>query len=340
MKLESDSEIKNDLKEVLTAGNRAKNLVKQILAFSRQAKEEKMPVQMGLIAKEALKLLRSSLPTTIDIRQNILSKSIVLSDPTQLHQIVMNLCTNAAHAMQAKGGILEITLTDVALDPDFCLSHPEIQPGAFLKLSVSDTGCGITPEVMNRLFDPFFTTKDKDEGTGLGLSVVHGIVKDCGGTITVYSEPDKGATFNLYFPIIKSTAKEKPGEYTITPTGTERILVVDDEKVIIDISKKILSSLGYAVEARTSSLEALELFKVMPDKFDLVITDMTMPQMTGDMLARELMKIRPDIPVILCTGFSEKITQEKAEIMGIKAFLMKPLLKEEMAHTIRRVLDE
>ena len=340
MKLGADSEIKDDLKEVLTAGVRAKDLVKQIMTFSRQTKEEKMPVQVGLIVTEALKLIRSSLPTIIDIRQNILSKSIVLSDPTQFHQIVMNLCTNAAHAMQEKGGILEVTLTDVMLDSDFVLTYPEILPGAYQKLTVSDTGHGITPEAMNRIFDPFFTTKSKDQGTGLGLSVVHGIVKDYGGTITVYSEPDKGTTFNLYFPIIEGKAGERHKEDTIIPTGTERILVVDDEKAIIDIIKRTLTSLGYVVEARTSSLEALELFKVMPDKFDLFITDMTMPQMTGDKLALELIKIRPDIPVILCTGFSENVTQERADTIGIKAFLLKPLLREEMAHTIRKVLDE
>jgi two-component system cell cycle sensor histidine kinase/response regulator CckA len=340
MKLESDSEIKDDLKEVLTAGSRAKDLIKQILAFSCQTKEERMPVQMELIVKEALKLLRSTLPTTIDMRENIWSKSVILSDPTQLHQIVMNLCTNAAHAMREKGGILETTLTDVMLDSDFVSTHPDIHPGAYQKLTVSDTGHGIKLEVMNQIFDPFFTTKGVDEGTGLGLSVVYGIVKDCGGTITVYSEPDKGTTFNLYFPILKGTAEEKTSEYTIIPTGTERILLVDDEKPIVNIITKILSSLGYDVQSRTSSIEALELFKAMPKKFDMVITDMTLPQMSGDALAQELMKIRPDLPVILCTGFSENITKEKAETMGIKVFLMKPLLKEEMAHAIRRVLDE
>jgi CheY-like chemotaxis protein len=295
---------------------------------------------MELIVKEALKLLRSTLPTTIDMRENIWSKSVILSDPTQLHQIVMNLCTNAAHAMREKGGILETTLTDVMLDSDFVSTHPDIHPGAYQKLTVSDTGHGIKLEVMNQIFDPFFTTKGVDEGTGLGLSVVYGIVKDCGGTITVYSEPDKGTTFNLYFPILKGTAEEKTSEYTIIPTGTERILLVDDEKPIVNIITKILSSLGYDVQSRTSSIEALELFKAMPKKFDLVITDMTLPQMSGDALAQELMKIRPDLPVILCTGFSENITKEKAETMGIKVFLMKPLLKEEMAHAIRRVLDE
>ncbi|MEW6672967.1 MAG: ATP-binding protein [Thermodesulfobacteriota bacterium] len=340
IKLEPESEVRDDLKAVLTAGERAKELVRQILAFSRQAQKEKMPVQTGLIVKEALKLIRSSLPTTIEIRQNILSKSVILSDPTEFHQIVMNLCTNAAYAMREKGGILEITLTDVKLDSNFSSTHLEIQPGAYQKLTVSDTGHGIKPEVLNRIFDPFFTTKPKDEGTGLGLSVVHGIVKDCGGTITVYSELDEGSTFNLYFPIIEGKAEEKQGEHVNIPTGIERILVVDDDKAIVDITQKNLTSLGYEVKVRTSSLEALELFKAMPDKFDLVITDMTMSQMTGDHLASEMMKIRPDVPVILCTGFSENITREKSETIGIKAFLVKPLLKQEMAHTIRMVLDQ
>lgn len=340
MKIESDSEVKDDIKKVLTAADRAKSLVKQILTFSRQTQEEQKPIQMSLITKEALKLLRSSLPATIDIRQNIQSKSLILSNPTQLHQILMNLCTNGAHAMQEKGGILEVNLSDVVLDSDFVSTHPEIQPGAYQKLTVSDTGYGMTPDIQSRIFDPFFTTKPLAEGTGLGLPVVYGIVKDCGGTITVYSEPDKGTTFNLYFPSIENELEEKPGEYTVIPTGSEHILFVDDEKPIVDITRKILTYLGYVVDVRTSSLETLELFKAMPDKFDLVITDMTMPQMTGDALAQELMKIQPDLPVILCTGFSEKITKKKAETMGIKAFLMKPLLKEEMAHTIRRVLDE
>ena len=340
MKLAADSEICSDIKEVLTAGNRAKRLVGQILTFSRQNKKEKRPVQVGLIAQEALKLLRSSLPATIDIRKNIQSHALVLSDPTQLHQIFMNLCTNSAHAMRGKGGILEVTLSDQEIDSNFVSAHPGIQPGTYLKLTVSDTGHGIPSEIMDFIFDPFFTTKDKGAGTGLGLSVVHGIVEGCGGTMTVYSEPDQGTTFNLFFPIIETTLDEKSEKYTIIPTGTEHILFVDDEKPICDLARQVLALLGYVVEIRTSSIEALALFKSKPGHFDLVITDMTMPQMTGDALARKLMTIRPDIPVIICTGFSENITQEKATTMGLKAFLMKPLLKEEMAHTIRRVLDE
>jgi PAS domain S-box-containing protein len=340
MKIEADSEIKGDIKEVLLASDRAKDLVKQILAFSRQGKDEQIPVQMGLIVNEALNLLKASLPTTIDIRKNIQSKSIILSDPSQLHQIIMNLGTNAAYAMREKGGVLEVSLTDVSLDSDFVSTHHEIQPGDYLKLSVSDTGHGMTDEVQRQIFDPFFSTKPVGEGTGMGLSVVYGIIKNCGGAITVYSEPEKGTTFNLYCPIIESEEDEEPVKDMIIHRGSEHILFVDDEKSILESTKKILEMLGYVVDIRISSLEALELFKAMPDQFDLVITDMTMPHMTGDILAQELIKIRPDIPVILCTGFSEKIARGKAEVMGIKAFLMKPLLKEEMSRTVRMVLDE
>ena len=255
-------------------------------------------------------------------------------------QIFKDIVETIHHPLLVLDPELKVTIIDVEIDSEFCSSHPEIQPGAYLKLSISDTGCGIPPEVMSQIFDPFFTTKPKDKGTGLGLSVVRGIVKDCGGTITVYSEPEKGTVFQLYFPIIQSRAEEKPEGPTIISTGTERILVVDDEKAIVEIIQKNLISLGYAVEARTSSYEALELFKSMPGNFDLVVTDMTMPQMTGDRLARELIKIRPDLPVILCTGFSERMTNEKAERLGLKAFLQKPLLKSEMAYTIRKVLDE
>jgi PAS domain S-box-containing protein len=340
MKIEADSEIKGDIKEVLLASDRAKDLVKQILAFSRQGKDEQIPVQMGLIVNEALNLLKSSLPTTIDIRKNIQSKSIILSDPSQLHQIIMNLGTNAAYAMREKGGVLEVSLTDVSLDSDFVSTHHEIQAGEYLKLSVSDTGHGMTDEVQRQIFDPFFSTKPIGEGTGMGLSVVYGIIKNCSGAITVYSEPEKGTTFNLYCPIIESEEDEEPVKDMIIHRGSEHILFVDDEKTILESTKKILEMLGYVVDIRISSLEALELFKAMPDQFDLVITDMTMPHMTGDILAQELIKIRPDIPVILCTGFSEKIARGKAEVMGIKAFLMKPLLKEEMSRTVRMVLDE
>ncbi len=339
MKSEADAKIHHYLKGVLDASTRAKNLIQQILTFSRQTKDEKKPVHLHIILQEALKLLRSTLPTTIDIRTTIQSDSVVLSDPTQLHQIIMNLCTNAAHAMGDKGGTINISLDDVDLGADFCSLHPEVQPGAYQRLTVGDTGCGMTPETLGQIFDPFFTTKEKGDGTGLGLSVVHGIVKSCGGMITVDSRPHQGTVFSIYFPIIASHVEEEVKEKKNIPTGTEHILIVDDEKAIIDITRRHLSTLGYTVTTMSGGREALSLFKANPAEFDLVITDMTMPQMTGDILARELMTIRPEIPVILCTGFSDKVNGETAKQIGIKALLIKPLLREEMANIVRRVLD-
>ncbi len=329
----------SNLKEVFKAGRRAKDLVKQILAFSRQSEQERQRLQVKYLTKEALKLLRSSLPTTIEIRQDIQSDSVVLADPTQIHQVLMNLCTNAGSAMQEKGGVLDVKLKDVELDTEFTSRHPDLKPGLYVNLTVSDTGHGMSPKVLERIFDPFFTTKEKGEGTGMGLSVVHGIVKSYGGTITAYSEPGKGSTFNVFLPVTEAKAEsEKKKEGTI-PKGKERILCIDDEQVLVDLGKQMLESLGYKVTAKTSSVEALKLFKSQPDMFDLIITDMTMPSMTGEELAKEVLAIRPDIRVILCTGFSAKIDKEKAKSIGIRAFVMKPILKQQMAETVREVLD-
>jgi CheY-like chemotaxis protein/two-component sensor histidine kinase len=322
--------------------------VKQILAFSRQAEEEKKPVQIGPIVKEALKLLRASLPTTIEFHQNIKPDlDNVLADPTQIHQVLMNLCTNASHAMREEGGILDVSLQNVSIvERGLHIVESEkseigLDPGQYLRLTVSDTGHGMTPEVLERIFDPYFTTKEKGEGTGLGLAVVHGIVKSYGGIITVQSDMGKGTTFHVYLPRIKREVTAGPesrlGEI---PTGNERILFIDDDPGLVDISKQMLEHLGYKLVTRTSSIEALKLFRAQPDKFDLVITDMTMPNMTGDKLAKELMEIRPDIPIILCTGYSERITEEKAKAMGIRAFTMKPLVIRDFANTIRKVLDQ
>ena len=337
---EEGTRLRSNLQTVLSAGERARDLVQQILAFSRQSETAFSPIQVKLITKEALRLLRAILPTTIEIRQDIQSDSMVLGDPTQIHQILLNLGTNADHAMREKGGLLEVTLADVGLDSLFTAKHPDIKPGTHLKLMVRDTGHGIPPHILDRIFDPFFTTKDKSEGTGMGLSVVHGIVKAHGGAITVQSEPGKGTVFNAFLPVIEKTiAMEAPIEKPLS-TGTERILFVDDEIPLVRLGKWILEPLGYDVTTRTSSIEALELFKAQPDRFDLVITDMTMPNLTGSELALKLGKIRPDIPIILCTGFSHEITAEKSKEMGIKAFLFKPILSEVMAETVRRVLDE
>ena len=338
--VENDTDLYSNLQEVFRAGNRAKGLVKHILTFSRQTEKERKPVQVKLIAKEAIKFFRSSLPTTIDIRADIQSNSLVLGDPTQVHQILMNLCTNAGHAMQKNGGVLDVKLEDVELDVDFTIAHPDMKPGAYINLVVRDTGCGIPSHVLDQIFDPFFTTKKTGEGTGMGLSVVHGIVGSYGGTITVKSEPGQGSTFNVYLPILEMHKEKEIITEEPIATGSECILFIDDEPVLANLGKQILESLGYDVVIRNSSIEALELFKAQPDRFDLVITDMTMPHMTGDDLAGKLIQIKPEIPVILCTGYSAKINEQLAMAMGIRAFVLKPFVKREIATKVREALDE
>ena len=329
-----------NLQEVLSAGNRARDLVKQILTFSRQVDHEQKPIQLKPQIKEALKMIRASIPSTIEIDQNLQSDELIMADPTQIHQILMNLCTNAAHAMENNGGRLTVSLMDADLDSEFISRHPNLKPGSYINLIISDTGHGISPDVMEKIFDPFFTTKEKGKGTGLGLSVVHGIVRSCGGEIFAYSEPGKGSTFKICLPVIKGRFKLEESAERPIPTGVERILFIDDEPVIMEMGKQILESLGYDVVARNSSIEALELFKEKKDNFDLVITDMTMPHITGEKLAEKLMQIRPDIPVILCTGFSSMIDERKALGIGIRAFITKPVLKREIAEAIREVLDK
>jgi PAS domain S-box-containing protein len=328
------------LQEVLIAGNRAKDLVMQILTFSRQVEQEQKPVQVKPIVKEALKLLRASIPSTIEIKENLQGNALVTGDSTQIHQVLMNLCTNAAHAMADDGGVLTISLYDANLDSEFVSSHPNLKPGPHVNIIVSDTGIGMPPEIIGKIFDPFFTTKEKGEGTGMGLSVVHGIVRSHGGDIYVSSEPGKGATFNVYLPAIKRRITPEEIVDKPIPTGTERILFIDDEPAIVTVGAQILEALGYHVVTRSSSIEALELFKIQKDRFDIVITDMTMPQMTGEKLAEELMKIRFDIPVILCTGFSSRIDEQEALNKGIRAFISKPIFKREIAEAVRRVLDQ
>lgn len=336
---EHNSALKSNLQEVLKAGNRAKNLVKQILAFSRQADQEIKPLQVKVIVKEALKLLRASLPATIEIQPDIKSDALVLADPTQIHQVLMNLCANAQHAMREKGGLLRVSLIDFEIGPGSTQQRLGIAAGNYLCIEVSDTGHGMSPVIMDRIFDPFFTTKARDEGTGMGLAVVHGIVNSYKGAITVGSEVGKGSTFKIYLPEIEremsAPAKAVPQNFK----GSESILFIDDEVALLDIGQQMLDRLGYHVTTKSSSLEALELFQAKPDQFDLVITDMTMPNLTGDKLAQEMLFIRPDIPVILCTGFSHLITEEKAKRIGIKEFVFKPIAINELARTIRNVLD-
>jgi nitrogen-specific signal transduction histidine kinase/CheY-like chemotaxis protein len=330
----------SNLKEVLNGAMRAKDMIQQILAFSRKADTVKKPIKVQSVVAESLKFLRTSIPTTIEIRQNIDADcSPILADSTQIHQVVMNLATNAYQVMREKGGVLELTLMEEQIRPKD--SGPDLSPGKYLKLTVSDTGHGMGETVMETIFDPYFTTKGPGEGTGMGLAVVHGIVKDHGGDIKVHSEPGKGATFHVYLPVIgtRSVQQEAIAAGSV-PTGTERILFVDDEEYLVFMTQQILGRLGYQVTSRTSSVEALEAFRAKPDEYDLVITDMTMPNMTGVELSTRLREIKPDIPILLCTGFSEMIDEDKAKNMGISAYIMKPILKDEIAGAIRRVLDK
>ena len=336
-----ESPLRGGLNQIYTGAIRASELVKQILTFSRQESSELTLMKMQPIIKEALKLIRSSIPTTIEIKQNLQSDcGAIKADPTQMHQIVMNLATNAYHAMEDTGGILNIRLKKIELEePD--LLNPDIKPGAYACLSISDTGKGIDKELIEKIFDPFFTTKQTGKGTGMGLSVVYGIVKNMNGAIHVYSEPEKGTEFHVYLPLAE-TVKEQQAIHTTTVIqgGTEHILLVDDEKTIIEMEQNMLQRLGYKVTSRSSSIEALEAFRAAPDKFDMVITDMAMPKMSGDKLSVEINKIRPGIPVLLCTGFSETMSEEKATSLGINGFLFKPIVMKDLSYKIREVLDK
>ncbi len=338
--VEKNSELEDDLQEVLQGGNRAKELVKQILAFARKSEEKIRPMQPSIIVKEVLKFIRSSIPTTIEIRQNINSDSLIMGNPTQIHQVIMNLCTNAAHAMEDHGGLLELSINDICFETVSKKENVDLKPGDYIRIRVSDTGTGIPDKIINSIFEPYFTTKGPGEGTGMGLSVVHGIVETYGGKITVDSRLGQGSTFTIYLPISKKRQLDRSYTPEDLPTGSEKILYVDDEATIAKMGKRALEQLGYSVETRTDSRDALELFRSKPDDFDLVMTDMTMPNMTGDVLASELISIRPGIPVILCSGFNKKVSDESATEIGIKAFVNKPFVKADLAKTIRKVLDK
>ena len=324
----------------MDAGLRGRELIRQMLTFSRQTPQEKKPLLLSTIVNETARFLRASIPSTISIRVNVESESgLILADPVQIQQVLTNLCTNAAHAMREKGGTLDIALSDFSVAPSNGDPHG-IAPGLYMRLTVRDTGVGIPREIVDKIFDPFFTTKKLGEGTGLGLSVVMGIVKQSQGYITVESKPGRGSTFTVYFPkvaekpIADAVASDEP-----IPTGSERILFVDDEKPLVLMGEALLAELGYEVTSRTSSREALELLKQDASRFDLVITDQTMPEITGVELAREILAIRPELPVILCTGFSHLVDADSAKAAGIKGFVMKPLTKREIARTVRAVLD-
>jgi len=330
-----------DLDKVLEAGHRAATLVKQILSFSRQADTERIPLQAGHIAKEAIKLLRPVLPSTIAIRQRIETNCTpILADPTQVHQILMNLCTNAFHAMEQTGGTLEITLKDCELSAEELRQQPNVAPGRFAVLSIGDTGQGIAPEIRDKIFDPYFTTKEVGKGTGMGLAIIHGIISSYGGFVTCESEPGTGTVFRVFFPAIAQKISPVDTHVAADLPGTERILLVDDEEILASLGRTMLERLGYAVTVRTSSQEALSTFANQPDRFDAVITDQTMPGMTGVELARRMLHIRPDLPIILCTGYSTLINEEQIKAEGIRGFAMKPLTKKELSTLLRQVLDD
>jgi signal transduction histidine kinase len=333
------SRLHTNLQQVLAAGQRAKGLIRQILTFSRQSKPEMQPVQLGSLTREALKLLRASLPASIEIKQDIRSQGYVVADPTQMHQVIMNLCTNAGQAMSAEGGRLELSVRDRHLGPEEIADHPDLQPGPFLELVVKDNGHGIPPEIQNRIFEPFFTTKAKEQGTGMGLSVVHGIVKSCQGSIRVTGRLKQGTAFHVLLPAMPEIkVQHKPAAANLLG-GSERILFVDDELPIVNLAVQGLGLMGYRVQAETDSPRALSIFCESPEFFDLVITDMNMPNLTGKQLALEMLKIRPDLPIILCSGFSEPISEQSADELGIRGYLVKPIGIKELAKTVRTILD-
>ncbi len=337
----SDPDVQRNLNNVLKASMRAKDLVKQILAFSRKTNYERVPLPLSPLIKETVRLLRASIPSSIEIKVDITASwDRILAAPVEIQQILMNLATNASLAMQEKGGTLEVSLTDIDFTPDSPVLEPDVMPGEYVQLTVKDTGVGMTPDVMKRVFEPFFTTREVGKGTGMGLAVVYGIVKDLQGTITVESAPGVGSAFRVFLPKVQAEALKEEAHTAQISRGTERILFIDDEEMLTEWGKATLKRLGYTVTAMNNSKEALNTFSSDPSRFDLVITDHTMPGITGVQIAREFLKLRPDIPIILCTGHSETVSADVAKEAGIREYLMKPLARQELAEAVRRVLDQ
>lgn len=337
--VEPDSGLDRRIREISRAGKRARDLVNQILNFSRQGPQERHPMTLTPLVKEALKLLRSSVPANVEIISRIeTDQDNVLADPSQMHQIMLNLCGNASFAMQETGGTLTVTLADVQESDPYTPPSDLGRPERFVRLTVSDTGPGISADVVGRIFDPFFTTKQQGEGTGMGLAMVHGIVKRHDGYVELENHPGSGATFHVFLP--KTSTSERPAAETTSDLVFRegRILFVDDEKALTDIGKEMLTSIGFEVVTRTSSIEALEAFRHRADDYDLVITDQTMPNMTGMELAREMLALRPDLPIILCTGFSDAVSYDRLRDIGIGDFIMKPILKHDLMASIARLL--
>ena len=329
------------LKAIRQASLRAKDMVQQLLAFSRKSDEKSRPFNMTPIIKESMKMLRSAVPTSVAFKQHLSGDLCnVQGDATQINQIVMNLVTNAAHAMSEEGGLLEVNLENITLQEEKSCFDWVLSPGKYVRLKVRDTGEGIAPAIIERIFEPYYTTKEVGKGTGMGLSVVHGIVKRHGGGIRVESEVEKGTIFEIYFPALENAAEEKKEPEGEIKGGSERILFVDDEESLVSLNQQRLERLGYNVKSTTKPMEALEWFRTDPDQFDVIITDMTMPQMTGDRLAAEVLKIRPHLSVIICTGYSERMSAKKAETLGVSKYIEKPIGLRNLASSIREVLDE
>jgi signal transduction histidine kinase/ActR/RegA family two-component response regulator len=334
-------EARANLEQVLQAGERARELVKQILTFSRQSEQERRPVRLAMVVGEVLRLLRSSLPTTIEIRRDLAAADgVVLAEPTQLHQVLMNLCTNAAQAMEPGGGVLTVSLHRETVEGAEAAEHEGAEAGDHQVLSVADTGRGMSPTQREKIFEPYYTTKPAGEGTGLGLAVVHGIVRAHGGWLRVESEQGRGSTFRIYLPQASEEAAEETLALHTLPTGSERVLLVDDEAALVELGRQTLERLGYQVEAFTDSREALATLEERPADFDLVITDQTMPGITGLELAAEARRIRPGLPVLLCTGFSRVVDEASTRRAGVREVLMKPLVARDLAQAVRRALGQ
>ena len=335
-----DERLKSYLNEVVAAGNRARDLVKQILAFSRRSEKDKEAIDLRVVIQDVLKMVRASFPSSIEIRTSLdLESTVIYGDRTQMQQVIMNLCANAEYAMREEGGLLEIALGHECIPEEGIPGVGLCKAGSYLQVMICDTGKGIPLEMVERIFEPFFTTKPAGEGTGLGLAVVHGIVHNHGGGISVSSRPGEGTTFTVLLPRLDVIAPEKPEEIIAWPTGSERVLFVDDEEMLTRWGTQFLSHLGYTVVASVNPYEALDLFRAHPWDFDVVVTDQTMPTMSGEALSRALLGIRSDIPILLCTGFSHTMTQEKAKQLGIRAFLMKPVNGLSLALALRDILD-
>jgi PAS domain S-box-containing protein len=335
-----DSVIVRNLNRILEASERAASLVRQILSFSRQDKIKRVPLEPVQLIKEAIQLLRPTLPSTIEIRQQLPASSLlILADPTQIHQIMMNLCTNAFHAMEHGGGILTISVRDRELAQTDPQRYPHVRPGKYVELSISDTGVGVPEEIRGKIFDPYFTTKKVGKGTGMGLAITHGIVTSAGGFITCDSEVGKGTTFTIFFPAIEQGGQERLALEQTDVQGQGRILFVDDELPLAEMGRAMLERLGYTVTVSTGSSEALTIFQQDRDYFDAIITDQTMPGMTGLDFAKKVLALRPDIPIILCTGFSSIVDEQLAKECGIQGFVMKPFKREEIAVLLRKLLN-